>query len=495
MPCLQAIHSNNTWTVVSLPDGKHPIDCKWVYRIKYNADGSFDRYKARLVAKGFIQIEGIDYVDTFSPVAKMNSFKVLLALAPVHGWHLLQLDVNNAFLNGSLDEVVYMRLPLGYTPPIQGQNLVCKLNKSIYGLKQASRQWFAAFSSVVLQFGFTQSPFDHSLFVKGCGDNMVVLLVYVDDIILAGKCLVNLADVKTFLQQHFKLKDLGTLRYFLGFEFARHSSGISVSQRRYALQLLEDTGSLAKKPADLPMVPSHKLNATEGDLLPDPQVYRRLIGRLMYLTHSRPDIAYDVHHLSQFVASLRCPHLAVVHHLLAYIKRTPALGLFFSSASTLQLSDYVDADYEACPNTRRSVTGFCIFIGDNLVSWKAKKQQIVSRSSCEAEYRVMAAAVCELVWLRSLLSSFQIEVSTASLYCDNKSAIHLASNQVFHERTKHVEFDCHFILDKVRDGFIKLFHVRSANQLADIFTKALHSPAFNSLVLKMGLLNIHSSPS
>ncbi|GMJ09050.1 cysteine-rich RLK (RECEPTOR-like protein kinase) 8 [Hibiscus trionum] len=425
----------------------------------------------------------------------MNSFKVLLALAAIHGWHLLQLDVNNAFLNGFLDEEVYMRLPLGYTPPDQGQNLVCKLNNSIYGLKKASRQWFTAFSSVVLQIGFTQSPFDHSRFVKGSGDNMVALLVYVDDIVLAGKCLDNLAAVKTFLQQHFKLKDLGNLRYFLGFEIARNSSGISLSQRRYALQLLEDTGSLAKKPAKLPMVPSHKLSATEGDLLPDPQIYRRLIGRLLYLTHNRPDIAYNVHHLSQFVASPRCPHLMVVHHLLAYVKQTPALGLFFSSASNMQLSGFVDADYGACPDTRRSVTGFCIFLGNNLVSWKAKKQQIVSLSSCEAEYRAMATAVCELVWLRSLLSSFKIDVPTASLYCDNQSAIHLANNHVFHEYTKHVEVDCHFIRDKVQDGFIKLFHVRSANQLADIFTKTLHPPAFKSLVLKMILLNIHSSPS
>ncbi|GMI70517.1 hypothetical protein HRI_000720900 [Hibiscus trionum] len=161
----------------------------------------------------------------------------------------------------------------------------------------------------------------------------------------------------------------------------------------------------------------------------------------------------------------------------------------------MQLSGFVDSNYGACPDTRRSVTGFCVFLGNNLVSWKAKKQQTVSRSSCEAEYRAMTTTVCELVWLRSLLSSFKFDVPTASLYCDNQSAIHFANNQVFHERTKHVEVDCHFIRDKVRDGFIKLFHVRSTNQLADIFTKALHSPAFKSLVLKMGLLNIHSSPS
>ncbi|KAL4285046.1 hypothetical protein GQ457_16G030870 [Hibiscus cannabinus] len=213
---LQAMDNLQTWSVVPLPAGKKPIDCKWVYRIKRKADGSIDRYKARLVAKGFTQIEGVDYVDTFSPVAKLTSFKLLLALAAVHDWHLLQLDVNNAFLNGMLNEEVYMKIPLGYATNVSGDNLVCKLNKSIYGLKQASRQWFCAFSQVVLQFGFSQSPHEHSLFIKGSGDTLVALLVYVDDIILAGKDLKLLAEVQTFLQTHFKLKDLGNLKYFLG---------------------------------------------------------------------------------------------------------------------------------------------------------------------------------------------------------------------------------------------------------------------------------------
>ncbi|KAL4283202.1 hypothetical protein GQ457_16G007940 [Hibiscus cannabinus] len=257
---LQAMESHHTWSVVSLPPGKQAIDCKWVYRIKRKADGSIDRYKARLVAKGFTQIEGIDYTNTFSPVAKMTSFKLLLALATVHNWHLFQLDVNNAFLNGMLDEEVYMKLPLGYTTDVSGSNLVCKLHKSIYGLKQASRQWFHAFSQVVLRFGFSQSPSDHLLFVKGSGDDMVVLLVYVDDIILAGKNSKLLVDVRVSLQQHFKLKDLGILKYFLGFEIARNQSGISLSQRQYALQLLEDTGTLAKKLAEVPIQTTNMKN-------------------------------------------------------------------------------------------------------------------------------------------------------------------------------------------------------------------------------------------
>ncbi|GMI70307.1 hypothetical protein HRI_000700000 [Hibiscus trionum] len=492
---LQAMENNKTWSVVSLPQGKTAIDCKWVFRIKRKADGTVDRYKARLVAKGFTQIEGIDFTDTFSPVAKLTTFKVVLSLAASQNWHLLQLDVNNAFLNGILDEEVYMKIPPGYDTSAEGSNLACRLHKSIYGLRQASRQWFHAFSQVVLKFGFCQSPSDHSLFVKGSGDDLVVLLMYVDDIALAGKNLDKLVEVRAFLQKHFGLKDLGILRYFLGFEIARNSTGISLSQRRYALQLLEDTKTLAKKPVNIPIASPHNLSMHEGELLPDPQVYRRLIGRLLYLTHTRPDITYTVHILSQFISAPRQPHLSAAHHLLAYIKGSPGLGLFFSSSSNMQLAGFVDSDYSACPDTRRSITSFCMYLGNNLISWKSKKQQTVSRSSCEAEYRAMASATCELLWLASLLSSFQIPTSSVSLYCDNQSAIHLASNQVFHERTKHIEVDCHFIRDKVKDGFLKLFHVKSANQLADIFTKGLHAPAFTTFVRKMGLLNIHQFPS
>ncbi|GMI87263.1 cysteine-rich RLK (RECEPTOR-like protein kinase) 8 [Hibiscus trionum] len=350
-----------------------------------------------------------------------------------------------------------MKLPQGYLPESSNSNLVCKLQKSIYGLKQASRQWFNAFSEVVLTFGFQQSHADHSLFVHGSGDNMVVLLVYVDDIILAGNNLEQLSTVRSFLHQNFKLKDLGTLKYFLGFEVARNSSGISLSQRKYTLNLLEDTGTLASKPADTPISASHKLSLQDGEPLPDPQLYRRLVGRLLYLTHTRPDITYAVHLLSQFISSPRHPHLMVVYHLLSYIKKTLALELFFSSESSFQLHGFVDSDYSSCPDTRRSISGYCMYIGNNIVSWKSKKQATVSRSSCESEYRAMVAATCELVWLASLLSSFQVPVTHASLYCDNQSAIHLASNQVFHE--------------------------------------PLHGPLFKSFIAKMGLIDIYQVPS
>ncbi|GMJ05011.1 hypothetical protein HRI_004170300 [Hibiscus trionum] len=492
---LNAMEAFKTWTVVPLPPVKVPIECKWVYRIKHNADGSIDRYKARLVAKGFTQIEGVDYIETFSPVAKLTSFKVLLSLVAQNNWHLIQLDVNNAFLNDTLDEEVYMKLPLGYGSYEKDSNMVCKLQKSIYGLKQASRQWFTAFSSVVLQLGFNQSPSDHSLFVKGTGDSLICLLVYVDDIIIGGKDHALVMQIKDQLKIHFKLKELGTLKYFLGFEVARNEKRISLSQRYYALQLLKDTSVMAKKPVSLLVLCPHKLSKTEGELLQDPQMYRRLVGRLLYLTHTRPDITYTVHLLSQFVSAPRKPHLLAANHLLSYIKQTPGLGLFFSSSSSMQLSAFVDSDYSSCPDTRRSTTGYCTFLGGTLIFWRSKKQHTVSRSSCEAEYRAMTSATCELVWLQALLAFFQIHVTHAALYCDNQSAIFLASNQVFHERTKHIEVDCHFIREKINAGFLKLFHVRSSHQLANVFTKALHSPAFHSIISKLSLLNIHQTSS
>jgi hypothetical protein len=210
---LFALDENKTWSVVDLPRGKTPIGCKWVYKIKYHANGSIERYKARLVAKGYHQMEGIDYFDTFSPVAKITTVRLLLALASIKGWDLEQLDVNNAFLQGDLNEEVYMSLPPGY-PSITGSNKVCKLHKSLYGLKQASRQWYSKLSSALISLGYKQSVSDHSLYTKSTNSEFTAVLVYVDDIVLAGNSSQEIQAVKHFLDQKFKIKDLGKLRYF-----------------------------------------------------------------------------------------------------------------------------------------------------------------------------------------------------------------------------------------------------------------------------------------
>jgi hypothetical protein len=289
---LKAFELNNTWVLVDLPPHKQSISCKWVYKIKYKSDGSIERYKARLVAKGYNQCEGIDYLETFSSIAKLTTVRLFLALAAARSWHLHQLDVNNSFLHGDLHEEVYMTLPLGFAS--KGESRVCKLNKSLYGLKQGSRQWFSKFSNTLLAHGFVQSRSDYSLFTRLQGTTYMVLLVYVDDILLASNDATAISYFTSFLNSKLCLKDLGPAKFFLGLEVARSKQGLSLSQRKYTLEILKDAGFLAAKPAPFPMDSNLKLSRDNGSLLEDPIAYRRLIGRLLYLTITRPDITYSV---------------------------------------------------------------------------------------------------------------------------------------------------------------------------------------------------------
>ncbi|MCI08154.1 copia protein, partial [Trifolium medium] len=265
-----------------------------------------------------------------------------------------------------------------------------------------------------------------------------------------------------------------------------------LNQRKYTLELLEDTGFLGSKPATVPLDPHTKLSATDGVPFDDPSGYRRLIGRLLYLTHTRPDISFAVQHLSQYVSTPLVPHYQAATRILRYLKSCPAKGVLFSSHSPLQLHGFADSDWACCPNTRRSVTGYCVLLGSSLISWKSKKQNTVSRSSTEAEYRALASLTCELQWLQYLFQDLNITFpQSASVYCDNKSAIYLAHNPTFHERSKHIELDCHIIREKLQSKLIHLLSVPSKSQLADVFTKPLHSPAFSSMLSKLGLCSIH----
>ncbi|XP_062075355.1 uncharacterized mitochondrial protein AtMg00810-like [Humulus lupulus] len=427
----------------------------------------------------------------------MVTFKLLLAISAIKNWPTLQLDINNAFLNGDLNEEVYMTLPPGLlTPPSSstGPPMVCKLHKSIYGLKQSSRQWYTKLSEVLLNIGFTQCQADYTLFTKGHGLHFIALLVYVDDIVITGPTVTNLHQLQSSLHSHFNLKALGPLKYFLGFEIARSAAGLFLSQRQYTLQLLDDIGYLGCKPTVTPMDPRLKLDAFTGTPLTDPSQYRRLVGRLLYLTLSRHDITFAVHNLSQFMSSPRTTHLQAVHHLLRYLKGKPGQGLLYPSSSSLQLRAFSDLDWASCPITRRSTTGFCVFLGNYLISWRSKKQPTISKSSAEAEYRALAATASELTWLQYLLRAFQIDISApAFIYCDNSSAIHIANNQTFHERTKHIELDCPFIRDKICNSTIRLVSVSSHLQLADAFTKPLPSLALDSHISKMSMYDIHNT--
>ncbi|XP_017979696.1 PREDICTED: uncharacterized mitochondrial protein AtMg00810 [Theobroma cacao] len=423
---LKALEDNGTWSIVQLPSNCHAVGCKWVYKVKLNADGKVERYKARLVAKGYNQIEGFDYQKTFSPVVRQTTVRMFFALAATQNWRLSQLDINNAFLNGELTEEVYMELPQGYT--IKGEyptssRLVCKLHKSLYGLKQASRAWNSKLTTSVLKYGFKQSNSDYSLFImKTHRGDFIALLVYVDDILIASTSIQAENDVKGYLSSEFKLKDLRKVKYFLRLEIARSPEGISICQRKYALDLLEEHRLLGTKPASTPIDYNHKLvKSSDEDKLINATSYRQLIGKLLYLTFSIPDITYAVQVLSQFMDQPGLKHLAAAHRVLRYIKKAPGQGILMKSRNNLKISGYSDSDWIGCPNTRRSVTGYCIFVGDSLISWKSKKQSIVARSSAKAEYRSMVAAYCEIMWLKSLMTDFHIDHPEAvNLYTDSQ---------------------------------------------------------------------------
>nr|MCH9869351.1 hypothetical protein [Serratia marcescens] len=483
---MQALQNNGTWTVVRLPDGVKTVGCCWVYTVKHNPDGTVERLKARLVAKGYTQEFGVDFAETFSPVAKLTSVRLLISLACTQGWPLHQLDVKNAFLNGDLQETVYMQQPPGYER--KGENLVCSLKKSLYGLKQSPRAWFQKFAAVVCSVGFTRSTADHSIFTKTCTEGIVILLVYVDDIIVTGNDSQGIAAIKHHLSRAFQTKDLGPLRYFLGIEVARKQNDIFISQRKYVLDILSETGLLGCRPVETPMDPNIKLSAHTSDPpFTDPGRYRRLVGRLIYLTVTRPDIAYAVSRVSQFMQSPTTTHWEAVIHIIRYLKKAPGRGLHFTPGESLTLQGYSDADWAGSVDDRRSTSGYLIFFAGNPISWKSKKQTTVARSSAEAEYRAMAHLVSEVLWLRALLRDLGVHINSPTpLLCDNQAAIHIAENPVFHEKTKHIEVDCHFVQNELERKVISFSHVTSSSQLADVLTKALPPKTFHLMLSKLG---------
>ena len=363
----------------------------------------------------------------------------------------------------------------------------------MYGLKQAPRCWFAKLTAALKGYGFHQSYSDYSLFTLHNNDDRLHVLVYVDDLIISGNDHKSIVQFKSYLSECFHMKDLGALKYFLGVEVARNPEGIFLCQRKYALDILSEAGLLGAKPAHVPLEQQHKLAMADGQLLDDPEQYRRLIGRLIYLCFTRPELSYCVHILSQFMQQPKAAHWDAALKVVRYLKGNPGQGIFLRSDCDLQLYGWCDSDWAGCPLTRRSLTGWFISLGDSPISWKTKKQHTVSRSSAEAEYRSMAMTTCELKWLKAILSSLGVDhVQPMQLCSDSQAALHIARNPVFHERTKHIEVDCHFVRDELVNGTICTVFVRTHEQLADIFTKALGRSQFEYLLRKLGIRDLHA---
>ena len=475
---LDALKRNNTFVLVPRPVDHNVVGCKWIFRTKYLADGSIDRHKARLVAQGFSQVPGLDFSHTFSPVVKAATVRVVLSLAVAHKWRLHQLDINNAFLNGHLTGCVYMEQPPGFEDP-RYPNHVCRLDKALYGLKQAPRAWFHRLSTFLVANGFTYSRADPSLFVFRRGTCIMYLLVYVDDLILTGNQPYLIQSFITKLNAEFAIKDLGQLSYFLGLEVTYTKDGLFLSQSKYALDILKWANMVDAKSVTTPLA-ANAAFVTSGDPFDDPTTYRSLVGALQYLTITRPDISYAVNQVSQFLQAPTLAHFQSVKRILRYIKGTLSFGLTFSHRTPPPaLLGYSDADWARCLETRRSTYGYSIFLGGNLVSWSAKKQPTISRSSCESEYRAMANTAAEIVWVTHLLRELHVlPPDRPTLLCDNQSAIFLSQNPISHKRAKHIDIDYHFVRELVSSGKLYTRFVPTKLQLADIFTKSLPQPLF-----------------
>jgi len=466
-----ALLSNNTWDLLPRPAGANVVTGKWVFKHKFHADGSFERYKARWVLRGFTQRPGVDFAETFSPVVKPATVRTVLSLAVSRSWPIHQLDVNNAFLQGHLSETVYCAQPSGFED-FAHPNYVCRLNRSLYGLKQAPRAWFSRFASHLLQLGFTEAKSDTSLFVYHHGADVAYLLLYVDDIVLTASSPALLRQIIGALQQEFSMKDLGILHHFLGMHVQHLGSNLFLSQQQYMIEILERAGMADCKSCLTPVDLNPKLSA-EGPPLSSTGAtdFRSLAGALQWLTFTRPDISYAVQQVCLHMHDPRETHLAALKRILRYVRGTLHMGLLIRPSTP--------ADWAGCPDTRRSTSGYALFLGDNLVSWSSKRQNTVSRSSAEAEYRAVANAVAEATWIRQLLSELHTPLrKTTLVYCDNISSVYMSANHVQHQRTKHIEIDLHFVRERVALGDVRVLHVPTTSQFADIFTKGLPSSVF-----------------
>jgi len=384
-----------------------------------------------------------------------------------------------------------MKIPPGFANE-QTLGKVCRLKKSLYGLKQSPRAWFDRFRRAVCDMGYSQCNGDHTVFYKHQGSHITILAVYVDDIVITGDDVEEIKKLKERLGKAFEVKDLGPLQYFLRIEIARSPKGIILSQRKYVLDLLAQTGMLGCRPCGSPIDRNHQMCAESGDPV-NRERYQRLVGRLIYLCHTRPDICYAVSVVSRYMHDPRTGHMEAVYQILRYLKGTPGKGLWFKANQHLNLEGYCDADWASSKDDRRSTSRYFVFVGGNLVSWRSKKQAVVSRSTAEAEYRAMALALCEIMWLKGLLKELQVlKNETMLLHCDNVAAINIANNPVQFDRMKHVEIDRFFVKEKIDSETLKLEYVKSRNQLAASLTKGL-SPKDNELACnKMGMLNIFS---
>lgn len=483
---LDSLKENNVWTVTDLPRDRKALPCKWVFRIKYNPDGSVDKYKARLVIKGFKQRKGVDYAQTFSPVARMSTIRALLSVAAAESLHLAQFDVTTAFLNGKLQETIFMKQPDGFE---DGSNRVCKLNRSLYGLKQAPRCWNICFAEILIDMGFEQSNADPCLFAKKIGDKKVLLTLYVDDGLVAATDQETATNFLKDLEGRLKITSKPA-SYYLGLEIEREKDGsVFIMQECYTKKILERF-----KMADCNSIstPIESGVTTEEKSSEENFPYREAVGALAYLMMgTRPDIAYAVGVVSRKLESPTKKDWQKVKRIFRYLKGTLTYGIRYKSGKvcTRAIKGYSDADHGGDAETGRSTTGVACIFAEAIVSWLSQRQTSVAISTTEAEIVAASEGARELVWLQRIFRFMTTLDTTPILFVDNEAAIRLANNPEFHKRTKHIRVRHFFVRETVQEGLVDVQKVSSADQLADIMTKPVPKPRLVRIRAELGLQN------
>jgi hypothetical protein len=471
------------WLSVTVPrpKEKYVVTSKWLSKIKHVADGSIGKFKARFVARGFSQKEGIYYEETFAPVARYTSIRATMAITAKMGLKLHQMDINTVFLNGVIEEEVYVEQPQGFETH-DSQTHVCRLKKVVYGLKQAPRTWYGRIDNFLMSLGFIKSKADSNLYYKIENDDQLILLLYVDDMFLTRNEKL-ITDCKKKLASEFEMKDLGQMHYFLGLEVWQNPGEICLSQGKYVVEILKRFGMMDCKSMTTPMTTNPKLLCDTSSEIVDTTLYSANDSFVdvfnEYKANTRPDICFVVNTLSQYMVEPRHVHLIAAKHVMRYLKGTIEYGIKYDADCEFRLQGYSDSDWAGSVTDRKSTSGCCFSLGSGMISWFSRKQNSVVLSTTEAEYMAACLARTEVVWLRKLLLGlFDIELDATSICCDNQSCINLSVNPVFHDKSKHIGIKYHFIRDVVEKGAVKLHYVATNEQVADVLTKPLSKVKF-----------------
>lgn len=484
---IQSIERNHTWSLTTLPVGAKAIGVKWIYKTKLNELGEIDKFKAQLVVKGYAQEYGVDYTEVFAPVDRMDTVRMIIAVAAQRGWGIYQLDVKSAFLHGELKEDVFVEQPQGYE--VAGKkDMVYKLHKALYGLKQAPRAWFSHIEAYIVKEGFVSSSSEQTLFIKQKGGKIIIVSIYVDDLLFTSNDEELLNEFKRSMKDEFDMTDLGKMRYFLGIEVIQKADGIFICQRKYVAELIERFGMQNYNFVCNPIVPGQKVGRDEAGVKVDSTLYKQMVGNLMYLTATRPDLMFVVSLISRFMANPTELHFGTAKRIMRYVKGTLEFGIWYQREGKSELLGYTDSDYAGDVDDSRSTSGYVFLMSGGAVAWSSRKQPIVTLSTTEAEYVAAATCACQAIWMKRILKEIGHEQDEEMvLFCDNTSTIKLSKNAVMHGKSKHIRVRYHFLRELANEGVVKLVYCSTEEQLADIMTKPLKMASFQRIREAFGI--------